>query len=155
MLEGQIMIYAIMFIHDEDLNLSMRAVYQSLSGVLINQFDSPPSHSIEWEEGDGTYRGAHLLELSGIDFVLFLRVDPALDGTGPTMQFAAAPLRAFPVSLEAMQEELIVDGNQVFAGDDGADVTARLETSTADSEPASEPPAESAAPVDAAETDEE
>lgn len=140
MLEGQISIYAIMFIHDEDLGLSNAAVYASLSGVLVNQFDAPPTHSIEWEEGDGSYRGAHILQLSGIDFVLYLRVDPAMEGTGPTMQFAAAPLRAFPVSLDAMQEELIVDDLPVFSGDDGADVTARLDSAVSESE--SSPPAE-------------
>lgn len=147
MLEGQISIYAVMFIHDEDLNLSLSAVYHSLSGVLINQFDAPPTHSIEWEEGDGSFRGAHILQLSGIDFVLYLRVDPAKDGTGPTMQFAAAPLRAFPVSLEAMQEELTVDGGPVFSDDDGDDVTARLDAAVTEAE--SEPP------VDAVESSEE
>ena len=149
MLDGQISIYAIMFIHDEDLNLSMSAVYHSLSGVLINQFDAPPTHSIEWEEGDGSFRGAHILQLSGIDFVLYLRVDPAIEGTGPTMQFAAAPLQAFPVSLEAMQEELTVDGGPVFSGDDGADVAARLEDTTIEAD------SDSAAPLDATESREE
>ena len=147
MLEGQISIYAIMFIHDEELNLSMSAVYHSLSGVLINQFDAPPTQSIEWEEGDGSFRGAHILQLSGIDFVLYLRVDPAMEGTGPTMQFAAAPLRAFPVSLEAMQEELTVDDQPVFSGDDGEDVTARLDAAVTDSE--------SSPPADAVESSEE
>lgn len=127
MVEGQIMIYAVMFIHDEELSLSARTVYHSLSGVLINQFDSEPTHSTEWEVGDGAYRGAHLLQLSGIDFVLYLRVDPANDGSGPIMQFAAAPVRAFPVSLDAMQTELIVDGGPVFADDDGDDVLTRLD----------------------------
>lgn len=140
MLEGQISIYAAMFIHDEDLGLSNSAVYASLSGVLVNQFDAPPTHSIEWEEGDGSYRGAHILQLSGIDFVLYLRVDPAMEGTGPTMQFAAAPLRAFPVSLDSMQEELIVDDQPVFFGDDGANVTARLDEAVTESE--SSPPAD-------------
>lgn len=155
MLEGQISIYAAMFIHDEDLNLSLSAVYHSLSGVLINQFDAPPTHSIEWDEGDGSFRGAHILQLSGIDFVLYLRVDPAMEGTGPTMQFAAAPLRAFPVSLEAMQEELTVDGGPVFSNDDGDDVTERLESVVAES--ASSPPSEesesSSEPAPASATD--
>lgn len=142
MLEGQISIYAVMFVHDEDLGLSNRAVYASLSGVLINQFDAPPSLSIEWEEGDGSYRGAHILQLSGIDFVLYLRVDPATPGTGPMMQFAAAPLQAFPVSLTAMQDEVTVDDGAVFSGDDGVDVTARLEAETAESEPAAPADAE-------------
>src|SRR5699024_5544825 len=134
--------YAVMFVHDEDLGLSNRAVYASLSGVLINQFDAPPSLSIEWEEGDGSYRGAHILQLSGIDFVLYLRVDPATPGTGPMMQFAAAPLQAFPVSLAAMQDEVTVDDGAVFSGDDGVDVTARLEAETAESEPAASADAE-------------
>lgn len=136
MLEGQIMIYAVMFIHDEDLGLSERAVYHSLSGVLVNSFDAPPELSIEWEGDDGAYRGAHLLELSGIDFVLFLRVDPAAPGAGPSMQFAAAPLRAFPLSLQSMQDELLVDGQPVFAGESGDDVIAQLEGNT---DTASEP----------------
>lgn len=148
MLEGQIMIYAAMFLHDADLGLSERAVYFSLSGVLINQFDSPPTHSVEWEEGDGSFRGAHLLQLSGIDFLLFLRVDPAMEGSGPTMQFAAAPVRAFPVSLEAMQDELIIDGNPVFVGDDGEEVTARLDEVTADAGSGESEPA----PADAVES---
>ena len=138
MLEGQIMIYAVMFIHDEDLGLSERAVYHSLSGVLVTSFDSPPTLSIEWEGSDGSYLGVHLLQLSGIDFVLFLRVDPAEPGTGPTMQFAAAPVTAFPVSLQAMQDELSVDGVPVFDGESGEDVLARLE---------GEPSAEAEPPV--------
>ncbi len=152
MLEGQIMIYAVMFIHDEDLNLSLGAVYQSLSGVLINQFDAPPTHSVEWEDDDGAFRGAHLIELSGIDFVLFLRVDPASEGSGPTMQFAAAPVRAFPVSLSAMQEEIIVDGEPVFAGEDGEAVTTQLEleSSAAEAEPA--PDSSEISPTDAVES---
>lgn len=144
MLEGQIMIYAVMFIHDEDLGLSERAVYHSLSGVLVNSFDSPPAHSIEWEGSNGSFLGAHLLQLSGIDFVLFLKVDPAASGTGPTMQFAAAPVSAFPVSLQAMQDELTVDGIPVFDGESGDDVILRLEGDTVQAEapPSSEDSAE-------------
>lgn len=136
MLEEQIMIYAVMFIHDQELGLSERAVYHSLSGVLVNSFDSPPKISIEWEGDDGSYLGAHVIALAGIDFVLFLRVDPAASGTGPGMQFAAAPLRAFPTSLQAMQSELTVDGRPVFEGESGDDVVARLEGKTAEAEPA-------------------
>jgi hypothetical protein len=162
MLEGQIMIYAVMFIHDENIGLSERAVYHSLSGVLVNSFDSPPIRSIEWEGDDGAYRGAHLLQLSGIDFVLYLRVDPAAPGTGPTMQFAAAPQRAFPVSLEAMQAELLVDSVPVFDGDLGDEVVARIaedttladasmESDASDSQPAPGTPSRSsgsARPID-------
>lgn len=127
MLEGQIMIYAAMFIHDENLGLSERVVYQSLSGVLVNSFDSPPIHSIEWQDENGTYNGAHLISLSGIDFVLYLRVDPPTPGTGPTMQFGAAPVRAFPLSLEAMQAEISIDGKPVFDGENGEDILIRLD----------------------------
>lgn len=129
MLEGQIMIYAVMFMHDPDLGLTEKAVYHSLSGVLVNSFDSTPTKSVEWEAGDGSFRGAHIIPISGIEFVLYLRVDPATDSTGPTMQFAAAPTRAFPVSLEAMQEELTLDGVPVFDGDNGEDVLERLDLS--------------------------
>lgn len=143
MLEGQIMLYSVMFIHDEDLGLSEKAVYHSLSGVLVNSFDSPPSVSIEWEDADGSFRGAHLIELSGIDFVLFLRVDPAQPGTGPVMQFAGAPLRAFPSSLLAMQTEITVDGKPVFDVEDGEEVLAHLEGEYGDTQ-------DSAAPEDSA-----
>lgn len=154
MLEGQIMIYAVMFIHDEDLGLSERAVYHSLSGVLVNSFDSPPALSIEWEGSDGSYLGAHLLQLSGIDFVLFLRVDPPSPGSGPSMQFAAAPVSAFPVSLQAMQDELVVDGQPVFEGESGEDVIARIDGETVQAEAPPEPmDAEEAPAADAAEAD--
>lgn len=145
MLEAQIMIYAVMFIHDEDLGLSERAVYGSLSGVLVNSFDAPPVHSVEWEGDDGIYRGAHILQLSGIDFVLYLRVDPAVPGSGPSMQFAAAPSRAFPLSLQDMQTDLLVDGLPVFAGDDGNDVMDRLSTESSEQD----------APADLAESESE
>lgn len=130
MLEGQIMIFAVMFMHDPDLGLSEKAVYHSLSGVLVSSFESTPTQSVEWVGDDGSYRGAHVIELSGIDFVLYLRVDAGTETSGPTMQFAAAPTRAFPVSLEAMQQELTIDGEPVLDGDDGQDVLDKLELGT-------------------------
>lgn len=149
MLEGQIMIYSVMFMHDPELGLSERAIYHSLSGVLTSSFDSEPTHSVEWEDEDGTFHGAHSIPLSGIDFVIYMRVDPAVDGSGPTMQFAAAPSRAFPVSLDAMQEELSIDGVPVMDGADGEDVMARLNATTddADASAESEAPAEESAPA--------
>ena len=127
MLEGQIMIYAVMFIHDPLAGLSAKSVYYSLSGVLTGSFDSTPTQSVEWEGEDRSFHGAHIIELSGIDFVLYLRVDPAASSdTGPIMQLAAAPIRAFPVSLDAMQAEISIDGGPSLAGDSGDDIVARL-----------------------------
>ena len=146
MLEGQIMIYAVMFIHDPLAGLSPKSVYYSLSGVLTSSFDSTPTRSVEWEGDDKSFRGAHMIELSGIDFVLYLRVDPAASSdTGPIMQLAAAPVRAFPVSLDAMQTEIFIDGAPSLDGDSGEDIMGRLSTDADLSE-------ETASPVVAADS---
>lgn len=130
MLEGQIMIYSAMFLHDPDLGLSERAIYQSFSGVLTGSFESDPTTTVEWQNDEGAYLGVHLIPISGIDFVIFMRVTPGTENTGPIMQFAGAPVRAFPVSLDAMQEELSINGAPVFDGEDGEEVLAILEGET-------------------------
>lgn len=144
MLEGQIMIYSVMFLHDPNLGLSERVIYNSLSGVLTSSFDAEPTQSVEWEGEDGSFNGAHIIPLSGIDFVIYMRVDPATESSGPVMQFAAAPSRAFPLSLTAMQQELTVDGVSAFDGADGEEVMAQLDLETADAEES-----DSAAPTQA------
>lgn len=153
MLEGQIMIYAVMFIHDPLAGLNAKAVYYSLSGVLTTSFDSTPTQTVEWAGDDGTFHGLHVIELSDIDFLLYLRVDPAKgSGTGPTMQLAAAPLRAFPASMDAMQAELLIDGEAVLAGADGEEIMARLDDSAAES-PADAESAGDSSPAPAAARD--
>lgn len=132
MLESDIMIYAVMFVHDSALGLSPRSVYYSLADVLIGSFDGEPKETVEWEGDDGAFRGLNLVELSGIDFLIYLRVDPGTGESGPVMQFAAAPLRAFPSSLTAMQDEIVIDDLPVMSGDDSELVVAKLEESTAD-----------------------
>ena len=127
MLDSQIMIYAVMFIHDPLTGLDASAVYHSLSGVLTNSFDSEPTQTVEWEGDNGAFHGLNVISLSGIDFALYLRVDPPSgDQTGPTMQLAAAPVRAFPTSLDAMQEELSINDRPVMEGSDGEEIMAML-----------------------------
>ena len=140
MLEGQIMIYAVMFIHDPLAGLSAKSVYYSLSGVLTSSFDSTPTQSVEWEGDDTSFHGAHIIELSGIDFVLYLRVDPAASSdTGPIMQLAAAPVRAFPVSLDALQTESLIDGAPSLDGDNGDEIMNRLSADAGDGEESASP----------------
>ena len=148
MLDSQIMIYAVMFIHDPLTGLDASAVYHSLSGVLTNSFDSEPTQTVEWEGDNGAFHGLNVISLSGIDFALYLRVDPPSgDQTGPTMQLAAAPVRAFPTSLDAMQEELSINDRPVMEGSDGEEIMAML----GNPETVEEAPAESAADDEAAE----
>jgi hypothetical protein len=108
---------------------------------------------VEWEGGDGSYHGANVIQLSGIDFLLYLRVDPAgSEDSGPIMQLAAAPVRAFPSSFEAMQTDIAVDGGPSLSGENGEDILARLDSDSA-SPVADESDAESApAPVSARES---
>lgn len=137
MLQGEIMIYAVMFVHEPLEELSLRSVYFSLSDVLIENFDSAPTQTYEWDGDDGSFRGINVIELSGINFLLYMRVDPGVADSGPIMQFAAAPLRAFPSSLTAMQSEIFIDSVPVMDGDNGDDLMTMLEanaTSVADSE---------------------
>ena len=132
MLEGQIMIYAVMFIHDPLAGLNTKSVYYSLSSVLTSSFDSEPTQTVEWEGEDGSYHGANVIQLSGIDFLLYLRVDPASSqDSGPIMQLAAAPVRAFPSSFEAMQADIAIDGSPSLNGENGDDILARLESGSA------------------------
>lgn len=132
MLEGQIMIYAVMFIHDPLTGLNTKSVYYSLSSVLTSSFDSEPTQTVEWEGEDGSYHGANVIQLSGIDFLLYLRVDPAKsEDSGPIMQLAAAPVRAFPSSFEAMQTDIALDGGPSLSGENGDDILARLDSGSA------------------------
>lgn len=145
MLEGQIMIYAVMFIHDPLAGLNTKSVYYSLSSVLTSSFDSEPTQTVEWEGDDGSYHGANVIQLSGIDFLLYLRVDPSeSEDSGPVMQLAAAPVRAFPSSFEAMQTDIAIDGSPSLNGENGDDILARLDSGSAspvaaESDAASEP----------------
>lgn len=149
MLDSQIMIYAVMFIHDPLVGLDASAVYHSLSGVLTNSFDSEPTQTVEWEGSDGSFHGLNVVSLSGIDFALYLRVDPSTTGdTGPTMQLAAAPVRAFPTSLDSMQAELTINDVPVMDGASGEEIITRLDTSPPAAE--AEAPAEDTAADDAA-----
>lgn len=131
MLQGEIMIYAVMFVHEPLPEMSMRSVYFSLSDVLVANFDSQPTQVYEWLAEDGSFRGLNVIKLSGINFVLYMRVDPGVDGGGPTMQFAGAPVRAFPSSLTAMQSEITIDGLPAMADDDGEELLALLESNEA------------------------
>jgi hypothetical protein len=132
MLEGQIMIYAVMFIHDPLAGLNTKSVYYSLSSVLTSSFDSEPTQTVEWEGEDGSYHGANVIQLSGIDFLLYLRIDPSgSEDSGPIMQLAAAPVRAFPSSFEAMQTDIAVDGGPSLSGENGEDILARLDSGSA------------------------
>ncbi len=128
MLQGEIMIYAVMFVHEPLPEMSMRSVYFSLSDVLVANFDSQPTQVYEWQAEDGSFRGLNVIQLSGINFVLYMRVDPGVAGAGPTMQFAGAPVRAFPSSLTAMQTEITIDGLPAMADDDGEELLALLES---------------------------
>jgi hypothetical protein len=132
MLEGQIMIYAVMFIHDPLAGLNTKSVYYSLSSVLTSSFDSEPTQTVEWEGEDGSYHGANVIQLSGIDFLLYLRVDPSgSEDSGPIMQLAAAPVRVFPSSFEAMQTDIAIDGSSSLSGANGEDILARLDSGSA------------------------
>ncbi len=150
MLEGQIMIYAVMFIHEPLGGLNTKSVYYSLANVLTGSFDSEPTQTVEWESEDGSYHGANVIQLSGIDFLLYLRVDPAQpEDSGSIMQLAAAPVRAFPSSFEAMQTEISIDGGPSLSGETGEDILARLDSGSAETV-AAESDAESAPASDAA-----
>ncbi|MCA9833057.1 MAG: hypothetical protein KC435_03875 [Thermomicrobiales bacterium] len=140
MFQGDISIYAVMFIHDPDVGLSPRSVYYSLADVLLESFDASPTQTIEWTGDDGAFRGINLVEIEGIKFLLFMRVDPATAESGPTMQFAGAPVSAFPLSLEAMQQDLVINDMPVMDGEDGNEILAVLEEN--------EPTSESAETVD-------
>lgn len=131
MLQGEIMIYAVMFVHEPLPEMSMRSVYFSLSDVLVANFDSEPTQVYEWQADDGSFRGLNVIELSGINFVLYMRVDPGVDDTGPTMQFAGAPLRAFPSSLTAIQTEITIDGVPAMADDNGEELLTLLQSNEA------------------------
>ncbi|MCO5214842.1 MAG: hypothetical protein M9953_05435 [Thermomicrobiales bacterium] len=131
MLQGEIMIFAVMFVYEPLPEMSMRSVYFSLSDVLVANFDSQPTQVYEWQAEDGSFRGLNVIQLSGINFVLYMRVDPGVAGVGPTMQFAGAPVRAFPSSLTAMQTEITIDGLPAMADDDGEELLALLESNEA------------------------
>lgn len=134
MFQSDISIYAVMFIHDPDVGLSPRSVYYSLSDVLLESFDAKPTQTIEWTGEDGAFRGLNLIQIEGIKFLLYMRVDPATADSGPTMQFAGAPVSAFPLSLKAMQEDLAINDVPVLDGEDGDSILAILEGDETSSE---------------------
>lgn len=129
MLESQIMIYIVMFIHEPMTGISTRAIYFSLADVVTSGFDGPPKSSVEWSEGEGNYQGAYIINISGFDFLIFMRVDvPEGEESGPVVQVAGTPVTGFTGGLESMQKDLILDGLPVLNGVDGAEVTNAVET---------------------------
>lgn len=116
-LNSQVIIYLALFIHDPMAGISPRSVYSSFSDVMVSTLDADVKSVVEWPGEDGSHQGAYIVDMGGIEFLLYMRVDPATTtDSGPTLQIMATPVGAFENSLQSLQADVLIDGVPALDG---------------------------------------